>query len=228
MSGLTDTLAKPAGPLPVGAWIAVIGGGLGIAWWTRKNSTGSSTSDSTTPTTLEDAVGAGASGFTNSNQVTTPAVASGPTTNDQWASLALTWAATNTNYSLTLVSNAISKYFAGTQRTVEEETVLNSLFRQVGAPPVPGPEAPYAPTPTTPVVTPPNNGSYVGPAKKKSWKTDNIAYPQVANWEAVLLYYYDNVAPAGTARALQMYKLIAANSGKSFKSGMKVILPNTI
>lgn len=225
---MSDTLSKPVGPLPMGAWVVVVGGGLGIAWWTRKNGTAST--PTTTPATLADAVGTGASGFTNSAQVTTPAVASGPTTNDQWAALALTWAATNTNYSLTAVSNAISKYFAGEQRTVAEETILNSLFRSpVGAPPTPGPQAPYPPAPPPPVnVPPPSGDGYVGPATKKAWKTDNIAYPKVTDWQAVLLYYYDNVAPPGTGRALQMYKLIADNGGQGFHSGMKVYLPNKI
>lgn len=228
---ITDSLGKQVGPLPLGAWVIVVGGGLGIAWWTRKNgSSPTDTSSDPTPVSLDDAVGAGASGFTNSNALPATANVGQPTTNDQWASLALTWAASNTSYSLTAVSNAISKYFAGTQRTIAEDTILNSIFREVGAPPTPGPEAPYAPDPTPPATggTGTGTGAYVGPAKKKSWKTDNVANPKVANWEAVLLYYYDNVAPAGTARALQMYKLIAANGGKSFKSGMRVVLPNTI
>ena len=31
-------LAKQVGPLPLGAWVIVVGGGLGIAWWSRRNS----------------------------------------------------------------------------------------------------------------------------------------------------------------------------------------------
>lgn len=232
MTDLSATLGKQAGPLPVGAWIVVVGGGLGIAWWARKNSS-STPATVDTSGTVDSSVGTGPGGWTQvlpTAATATPNVGV-PTTNDQWAALALTWASTNTNYSLSDVTNAISKYLAGEQRTVAEETILNSIFRQVGAPPFPGPAAtlPVTPvTPTTPGTLPPPASNYVGPAKKKSWKTDNIAFPKVANWEAVLLYYYDNVAPPGTSRALQMWKLIAANGGKSFKSGMRVTLPNQL
>jgi hypothetical protein len=32
-------LSKQVGPLPLGAWLAVVAGGLGIAWYTRRNTT---------------------------------------------------------------------------------------------------------------------------------------------------------------------------------------------
>lgn len=144
-------LGKQVGPLPVGAWVAVVGGGLAIGWYFSKG-TASNNAAQQVPLT-EPGVGVGG------GQVLVP---DPPTQNDTpsqdildnstWGRRAINWLIAK-GYDPGTAQSAVSKFLNGTNRTLLEQTYINLVLVQFGAPPE---EVPLPETPTTPpVVTPP-------------------------------------------------------------------------
>src|SRR3546814_8267352 len=83
MAGLD--LGKQVGPLPLGAWIVVVAGGLGIAIYTNRQQVPE-------PETVDETgdVGVGPSGFTQLVPVQQPTEnETGPQTNEEWARIAI-------------------------------------------------------------------------------------------------------------------------------------------
>lgn len=171
-------LGKQMGPLPLGAWVAVVGAGLGIAVYTRRQS-------SSGPQVVEDTsgvpgVGAGASG--QWTDVTVPTTGQ-PTAityadNDAWGKAAIDRLVAE-NYNPNLVYSAITKALAGgtgdNKLSIQEYAVLSRALVLLKAPPTPL-TIPSAPTVPVPVVTPPKPAT---PAKAwRSYRThlsrDNI------------------------------------------------------
>lgn len=156
---------KQIGPLPLGAWIAIVAGGLGIAWYTRQGGPGDPTDEPTdvTDTSGDPGVGTGAvGGWQPTVPPTDGSVAPNtkPTTNEEWAQMVINGLIAM-NYSPTLVDSAIRKYIAATgDLSVSEWTVLQLALARYGAPPValpptgqnpptntPGPHIPTTPLP---------------------------------------------------------------------------------
>lgn len=149
-------LGKQVGPLPMGAWIAVVGGGLAIAIYTRKNQQGQATTQVVTDTGADPGVGLGGSGWVT---VQAPAAGndSGPSisTNDEWARAATNYLIAQ-GYDPAVADSAIRKYMEANQLTTQEYAMLRIVLGKLGAPPTPlGPPADAPAMPTTPVVTPP-------------------------------------------------------------------------
>jgi LysM repeat protein len=146
-------LGKQIGPLPLGAWIAVVAGGLGIALWTRKQDSSSA------PTPVEDTstdpgVGTGGSGmFIPLNPGSTGATGS-PTydTNEAWGQAAITWLIAQ-GYQAGLANSAITKGLAGGQDTsgnkmsVQEWSLWSLALAHLGPPPTPVNVSPPTGTP---------------------------------------------------------------------------------
>jgi hypothetical protein len=138
-------LGKPVGPLPLGAWLAVVAGGLGIAWYTSR--TGKQ------PIEVEDTsgvpgVGVGApapwtpiTGQPESGQQQ-PVI----TTNEQWANKAISWLIAN-GYPPIQSDSAVRKYITGTRMGVQETTLIGIVLVALGPPPQPLPPVENEPNP---------------------------------------------------------------------------------
>ena len=145
------------GPLPLGAWVAVVGGGLGIAWYSRRN--GSSAPATPGRSTSGDpGVGEGASGFINASPITVPGPPA-PTTKEEWARNALNYLI-GQGWDANIADSAVRKYLESTQLTLQESAMIRFALVKLGSPPVPLPTPPPVPTippkvPTVPPVVPP-------------------------------------------------------------------------
>lgn len=145
---------KQLGPLPLGAWLAVVAGGLGIAWYTTR--TGRD------PIPVEDiggTPGVGVGAPAPWTPITgTPDGGQAPiTTNDQWANKAISWLIAN-GYPPVQSDSAVRKYITGTRMSVQETTLIGIVLVAIGPPPSPLPpveeDPPSEPPPNNP---PPNN-----------------------------------------------------------------------
>lgn len=151
-------LGQQVGPLPLGAWIVVVGGGLGIAYYTRKSGGGSTEPETVEDTSTEPGVGTGATGGWMSTQPpasTTPADTT-PTTNEEWGQKAINGLIAK-GYSPTLADSAIRKYLAAESLSVSEYTVIGLALTLYGSPPSPLPPSGQNPPGTTPIPKPPTS-----------------------------------------------------------------------
>lgn len=144
-------LGKMIGPLPLGAWIAVLGGGLAIAVYTRRTSSGADTTVDANGVGVDPNVGAGGSGqWAN---IDTPVVTdvggvARPTTNEEWATQATDYLI-KTGYPSLPADQAVRRYVAGEQLSPAESVMIGVALTKLGSLPNP------PPTPSGGVVTPP-------------------------------------------------------------------------
>lgn len=158
---------KQIGPLPLGAWVAVVGGGLAIAYWQR-NSGGGEEPEIVEDVSGDEGVGKGPGQFIPVTPVpgdsdTEPKYSS----NEAWGQAAVNWLIAQ-GYSPGLASSAITKALAGgvdvegNKMSIQEWSLWSLALTHMGSPPypvfvapptnVPGPVTPPKPPPTT---TPP-------------------------------------------------------------------------
>ena len=175
---------KQVGPLPLGAWVAVIAGGLGIALYSRNSGTVEAPVSVVEDTGGTAGVGTGdVGGWT----VTQPPTAtpdpgtSAPTTNDEWGNKAINYLIAQ-NYEPSWSYSAITKALAGgtgdNMLSVREYALWNVALRALGAPPYPvsipppsplpqpqppPPSVPDTPAPWQPPAPPPNTGGSTNP-----------------------------------------------------------------
>lgn len=156
-------LGKQVGPLPIGAWVAVVGGGLAIGWYFSKGSANNA-AQTQVPLT-EPGVGAGGGQDLIPDVGTVPDTTGSTaiTDNGTWGRRAINWLIAQ-GYDPGTVQSAISKFLNGTNRTLIEQTYVNLALVQFGAPPedVQLPETPVTPPTTTlpPTTTPPASKPY--------------------------------------------------------------------
>lgn len=127
-------LGKQIGPLPAGAWVGVVGGGLAIAYFINRDQKNSS-DESEDVQVGESGVGTGGGGFIYNP----PQEATGPViekTNHQWGITATNHLVSLGN-SPTEADNAVRKYLSSEILTVKETGMINIVVRQFGAPPEP-------------------------------------------------------------------------------------------
>ncbi|HVI71470.1 MAG TPA: hypothetical protein VM656_08300 [Pyrinomonadaceae bacterium] len=126
-------LGKQVGPLPLGAWLAVVAGGLGIAWYTTR--TGKQA-----PIPVEDVSGVPGVGV-GAPAAWTPITGTPPdgqqqaiTTNEQWTNRAISWLIAN-GYPPVQSDSAVRKYITGTRMSVQETTLIGIVLVAIGPPP---------------------------------------------------------------------------------------------
>ncbi len=151
-------LGKQMGPLPLGAWIVVVGAGLGIALYTRRNTPAPEVVESGNG---ESGVGVGGSGWTQTGPTGGgSAQPAAPTTNEQWGVKAINWLIAQ-GYPSNVADSAVRKYLSADKLSPQEYTLIGIVLVAIGAPPQvlpPGQEEPPVTTPpvtTPPVTTPP-------------------------------------------------------------------------
>lgn len=179
-------LGKQVGPMPMGAWIAVVGGGLGIAWWARRNQSGTTTVQDTSGT---PGVGEGPGWVAVPPPSTAPG-GNGPVvynTNEDWGRAAITWLS-GRGFDAGMASSAITKALQGgigsdgSSITITEWSLWTMAIAALGPPPIPvnvsppsglpGPVVPVPPPPSTPPQpTPPAPPPAANPAPVGKWYT---------------------------------------------------------
>lgn len=152
MAGLN--LGKQVGPLPAGAWLGVVGGGLAIAYFINKRQ---AASDSTAQQSLVDpesatGVGGGQFQYDPIQTVPTPETTT-PEDNVSWGNKAANWLVSQ-GYAATVAQNAINKYLASLQLNDNERIMVDAAILHFGVPPEPLSPNDDSPTPP-PTAKPP-------------------------------------------------------------------------
>jgi hypothetical protein len=216
-------LGQQIGPLPLGAWVVVVGGGLGIAWYTRRSGASSA------PIIVDDTsgvpgVGTGAVGGwvpTAPSGGGTDVVAPTITTNDEWARAAINHLIAQ-NYPPATADSAIRKYISGVKTSVTEYALLVIALAKFGSPPQPLPPTeneptpePTQPTPTTPPPAPSDGTQWF---TVPLWRVTGMTIKQIAaqlygnggKWDAATqsLYYRneDIISVQAQSRGWSPYK----------------------
>lgn len=154
-------LGKMYGPLPLGAWLAAVGGGLGLMLYTRRQSGAQTpTNPDQMPEDTGTTPGVGMGGSGQWVDVTpTPANGSSDTgsaqTNDEWGLQAIAKMIAS-GYSPIKVNSGITKFLGQQTLDAQEEAIVSEALRRFGSPPtpVPGPFGPGA------IGTPPNSARW--------------------------------------------------------------------
>jgi hypothetical protein len=167
-------LGKQIGPLPLGAWVVVVGGGLGIALWSRNNSAASADPTIVEDTSGDPGVGVGGSGMWSNLDVPTGDSATGVTyqSNEAWGQAAITYLIAQ-GYGAAVASSAITKALAGgvdvngSKMSIQEWSLWSLALAKLGSPPtpvnVPPPTSVPGPVDNTPTPTTPTGPIRVGP-----------------------------------------------------------------
>jgi hypothetical protein len=188
---LTDTLSKQAGPLPIGAWVLVIGGGLGIAFYTNRGTRSAPVEEQiSTGTDPGVGMGAGTPGFIP----VAPPAPTGPTQyadNDQWASAAVRYLV-GALHNPTIASMAIRKYVDGQSWSAAEDKMIQAAIKELGPPPLIPIGGGTTPAPTTPI---PPTPTKTAPG---IWVTTQKASPTTMSLQALSKRFYGYYAGWGT------------------------------
>lgn len=159
-------LGRMYGPLPLGAWGAVIAGGLGLALYTRRqNAAEVPTDPDQMPEDTGTTPGVGVGGSGQWTNVSPPANGSADTssaeTNDQWGVMVIAKMIGN-SYPAGPTNAGITKFLNQGQLDAQEYAIVSEALRRFGSPPtpVPGPFGPGA------VAPPPSAGSPRWPVPK--------------------------------------------------------------
>lgn len=149
-------LSQQVGPLPLGAWVAVVAGGLGIAFYSRQQG-----AQSVVDVPVEDGsgvpgVGQGVGWIAVPPPSTAPPGQPEPVTNEEWARNAINGLIAEGSYDAAVVDAAIRKYIESAPLGVQEYAIIRLALMRYGSPPVPLPPPPAPPVipPVTPTPTP--------------------------------------------------------------------------
>lgn len=135
-------LGKMIGPLPLGAWILVVGGGLGFAYYTTR--VGSSEPDIVEDVGGTPGVGEGGSGlwtpvgpeFEDEDETEVSI-----TTNEEWGTAVIRHLIAM-GYDPGLADAAVRKYLTAEKLSPQEQALINLGMIKYGPPPIPLPPAP--------------------------------------------------------------------------------------
>lgn len=144
-------LGKQVGPLPMGAWLGVIGGGLAIAYFINKRQAAGDAAVATLDPNSD--VGVGGGQLIESPPTTvTPDTPELEKTNQSWGIQAENFLIA-ASINPTDAHNTVAKFLSSMPLTPQEKAMMNMVLIRYGAPP-----EPLAPTDDVPVVTPPVGG----------------------------------------------------------------------
>lgn len=161
-------LGQQIGPLPLGAWVAVVGGGLGIAYVTSRNRSSNNDPIYVNDTSGVPGVGVGGVGaYSSTDGGSTPVTAVGQTitSNAQWGDQAFTFlVAMGTDAAV--VDKAVRDYLSGIPLGFQANGLIALALAKLGRPPEglpdapplperPNVQAPPPPPPPAPVYVPP-------------------------------------------------------------------------
>lgn len=163
-------LGKQVGPLPMGAWVAAVGGGLAIAYYSRKRSSANDGPIYADDTSADPGVGVGGLAAIGAVDTSGQAFISNDapiTSNAQWGQKAFTLL-TSTGADPTTTDNAIRNYLSGVGLSITENSIIALALTRYGQPPEPLPDAPSSPTGN---IVP---GFYQRAGDRKVYQVDNL------------------------------------------------------
>jgi hypothetical protein len=199
-NGIPD-LGKKVGPLPLGVWIAVLLGGLGLAYFINKRQGGGSSTPMEEQLGAEPGVGVGGGQqFESSPPVITDPTPSGYETNDQWARAAILYLLSegkDPNES----TLALSRYISEQPLTNAQQALVGLAINKLGPPPflpINPPDNPTTP-PTNPPVTPPADPVLTAPTGLKTWGNGPSVLTVPLEWNKVTGAAYYRVYRKGVA-----------------------------
>lgn len=182
---------KQIGPMPMGAWVAVVAGGLGIAWWTRRSNSSGSVAPGV-DTSLDPGVGTGINavsvvpfgGPADPNAGGNTSI----TDNTSWGRVAIERLTAMGINSGGIVSSAITKGLqggfdeSGNPMSITEWSLWSMAITILGPPPTPVQVSPpsQAPGPVIPTVPPP----VVTQPQPAPQQKGNFRYFTVTKWPA--------------------------------------------
>lgn len=150
---MTLDFGKQYGPMPLGAWVAVVGTGVGIAVYSNRN--GGTVDDSyERDTAIDPGVGEGGGGEWIDLEPPPDETTSGePQDNDEWGRQAVNHLIAR-GYDPAISDQAIRKYLASERLTLQESALVSKALFALGAPPYPLPPGPRIPTIPRPPIPP--------------------------------------------------------------------------
>ena len=195
-------LGKQVGPLPLGAWLAVVAGGLGLAYFiNKKGGAGNQPVEEPAQGVLEPGVGTGGQQFIYEPPQTGTATPTTFETNDQWGRAAILYLLSegkNPNTS----TLAIAKYIGEQSLTNEEQALVGLAIAKLGPPPylpVNPPAPPTTDPPTTNPPPPPTTTPLTAPTGVKEWGSGPFAHVVALTWTPVSGASYYRVYREGVA-----------------------------
>jgi LysM repeat protein len=200
-------LGKQIGPLPLGAWIAVVGGGLAITYWQRNagsNDGGGEVPEDTGPDANDVGTGPGWTAVPPPSTAPTDGNTPKFESNEAWGQAAINWLIAQ-GYSPGISSSAITKALNGgvdingVKMSIQEWSLWSLALTKFGSPPypvnvapptnVPGPinPSPKPPTPKPPTPKPPSNKvpPYYDVVAKRGDSVSKIAARYHKDWRTV-------------------------------------------
>lgn len=171
--GAASFLKQKAGPLPVGVWVLAVAGGLGIAWYMRRNAT-PAVAPVTDPTTDYSQGGNTytPSGIGNAAGAGVVPVPTAPVDNDEWLRRASDYLVAQRRMSGAQVAYSLGQWLGGASLTEQDRAIVDMAIAAVGSPPVAPPPSPNAPPP--PVTVPPRT---VPPMPQPNGPKPKVAKP---------------------------------------------------
>lgn len=126
--------SKPIGPLPTGAWAAIVVGMIGLAYWNRKQAAATAAAPAPTDTSATPGVGVGGWIATPTPLNDPSTVSNSPTTNGDWAQQAITWLI-GQGYDPVISDAAIRNYINGQSLNTQQQAIVSVALKHFGAPP---------------------------------------------------------------------------------------------
>jgi len=196
-------LGKTYGPLPLGAWVVLVGGGLGIAFYSSQKNKKPTVQVEDTSGVPGVGTGAQSLWVQNAPPAGSDSVADDKfTTNEEWARACVNYFIAQ-GYDGALADTAVRKYLQSKPLSLSENALIKVALAKYGAPPVllpdppplpvipqPQPDPPPPPPPAPPPPPPaprPTTGRWIWvtpwPTKASTlWGIATIAYGRGSEW----------------------------------------------
>lgn len=221
-------LGKMVGPLPLGAWIGIVGGGLALTAYTRNRGVAESgpvAGPDDVPESLNGEPGVGTGGWTYTPPPTAESgsVESEPDTNESWGRRAVNGLIAQ-GYNAAVSDAAIRKYLEGAKLGAQEYTLVTIALGKYGAPPILLPAPVFGP-PTLPKGTSGGAGKPTTVPKPKP-----VAKPHVRTY---VVKPGDTLSGIGKKFKVSWQSIYNANRKKigsnpnRISIGMRLVIPNS-
>lgn len=197
-------LGKQIGPLPLGMWIVIGAGGLGLGYVINKNmaKNAAAASEPSNSQLTESGVGTGGGQFIyeppqSGSQDQTPE------TNQSWGIKVTNWlTGPPQSFDPIAADQAVRKYLSGLALTVPEKAMMNMAIIRFGVPPEPLPptEEPETPTPNAPTAP---GAAVVGLHVNRGTLRNEVVWIDTANPAGSVDYYVINAQNLNNGKSIQ-------------------------
>lgn len=139
-------LGKKVGPLPIGAWVVVVAGGLAVGYYINNKQKKSAPAEQQL---TESGVGTGGGTFLPINPPSTTPDETVPETNQSWGNKAITWLIAQ-NINANTANSAVTKFLSGQTLDAVESAAIAMVLGRFGPPPEGTSSPPDNPAPSAP------------------------------------------------------------------------------